>query len=504
MSKPFVVYTVLTGDVHQLTDPFPPGCEGFDRICFTTDPNLRSSAWEVRLFDAQDLDDQRASRRPKCMPHRYLPDHEWSLYIDGRVRLLVDPRRILDECARLGDFVAFPHNQRDCAYAEAEEIIRQGYEDERRVREQVDAYRDRGLPAHAGLFAGGMLLRRHHAQEVASFGEAWYEHVLRYARRDQLALAYLAWRRSMKPALFPGSLRDNAYMQWPVVGAEERVPADFDAAIYAWLNPEVLGSGLLPGRHYMEVGRRRKLTYRRPPRELNRLANKFRSDKGDLYFNAHAYADIYEHHLKDLRSKPIRLLEVGLLRHDVQARNPGGPYAEAPSLQMWREYFERATLVGLDIADFSAVPPMRDCQIVRGNVENPQDLARAAAAAGGPLDVVIDDASHASHHQQISLRGLFEHVRPGGLFIIEDLRYQPKALERSDVPKTLQILAAWSQRRTLPTEFLDAASQAAMLEQIESIQLYDSFDRFGGRLHPDAFAIIRKKAGLVDRLRRLI
>ncbi|MBM3560528.1 MAG: DUF616 domain-containing protein [Alphaproteobacteria bacterium] len=504
MAHRLVVYTVLTGDVHALGDPFPPGCDGFDRVCFTTDPALRSDAWEVRLFDDHGLDPQRASRRPKCLPHRYLPEHEWSLYVDGRARFVVDPVRILDACAGRGDLVAFRHHRRASAHDEAEEVIRRGYDDERRVREQMDAYRAAGFPDDAGLFAGTMLLRRHHAPEVAAFGDAWYEHVLRYSRRDQLSFGFVAWRRRLAPAAFDGTLRANAYIEWPVVAETERVPADFDPEVYAWLNPQVARSGLSPRRHWVEQGRQQGLRYRRPPRELNRLANKYRSDKGDLYFNAHAYADIYEHYFAELRGKPIRLLEVGLLRHDVQARNPDGPYAEAPSLQMWREYFESATLVGLDIADFSAVPTILDCTIVRGNVENPDDLARAADAAGGPLDVVIDDASHASHHQQQVLAGLFGQVRAGGLFIVEDLHYQPKALEKAGIPKTRDILAAWAQGRVLPSDYLDAKAQAAMLEQVESVRLFDSFDRFGGKLRTDALAVIRKKSGLLGRLRRML
>jgi len=42
------------------------------------------------------------------------------------------------------------------------------------------------------------------------------------------------------------------------------------------------------------------------------------------------------------------------------------------------------------------------------------------------LDIIIDDASHASHHQQNAFLTLFPKLRSGGLYIIEDLRWQPK------------------------------------------------------------------------------
>jgi len=39
---------------------------------------------------------------------------------------------------------------------------------------------------------------------------------------------------------------------------------------------------------------------------------------------------------------------------------------------------------------------------------------------GGPLDLVIDDASHLLAESRLSFESLFPRLRPGGLFVIED------------------------------------------------------------------------------------
>ena len=39
----------------------------------------------------------------------------------------------------------------------------------------------------------------------------------------------------------------------------------------------------------------------------------------------------------------------------------------------------------------------------------------------GPFDIIIDDGSHMSHHIIASLNALFPHVRPGGMYVVEDL-----------------------------------------------------------------------------------
>src|SRR5689334_17362159 len=80
-----------------------------------------------------------------------------------------------------------------------------------------------------------------------------------------------------------------------------------------------------------------------PADELTQLANKYGTDKGNRLFGRHYYTRIYHRILAQLRCRPITLLEIGL-RHPSEA---GGP--RAPSLQMWRQYFPTARLIGFDI-----------------------------------------------------------------------------------------------------------------------------------------------------------
>ena len=46
----------------------------------------------------------------------------------------------------------------------------------------------------------------------------------------------------------------------------------------------------------------------------------------------------------------------------------------------------------------------------------------ATELGGRLIDLVIDDASHRLAETRSSFESLFPHVRPGGLFIIEDWR----------------------------------------------------------------------------------
>jgi hypothetical protein len=158
---------------------------------------------------------------------------------------------------------------------------------------------------------------------------------------------------------------------------------------------------------------------------LTELANRFGSDKGTVGpgpgFGGHRYTRVYEAYLGGLRASVFSLVEIGLgVKGDrwdariVQGRNTGGA-----SVKMWREYFPRAHIYGLDVNECAYLDDERTRTFVadQGNVE---DLERFVEAVPS-FDVVIDDGSHRPDHQQISLDFLFPRLSPGGLYFIEDL-----------------------------------------------------------------------------------
>jgi hypothetical protein len=158
---------------------------------------------------------------------------------------------------------------------------------------------------------------------------------------------------------------------------------------------------------------------------LTELANHFGSDKGTVGpgpgFAGHNYTPVYEAYLGGYRERVFSLVEIGLgVKGDrweakiVQGRNTGGA-----SVKMWREYFPRAYIYGLDVNECGYLDDERTRTFVadQGNVE---DLA-AFVEAVPSFDVVMDDGSHRPDHQQISLDFLFPRLSPGGLYFIEDL-----------------------------------------------------------------------------------
>ena len=128
---------------------------------------------------------------------------------------------------------------------------------------------------------------------------------------------------------------------------------------------------------------------------------------GDPGVKPAAYLPLYEELLGGLRDQRFNLLELGVWKGD--------------SLVMWRDAFQQATIVGVDLS-----PPELDLgprvHVVRGDQADGAflDRLRIDHAPGG-FDVIIDDASHVGQLSARSLRALYrQHLRPGGLYVIED------------------------------------------------------------------------------------
>ncbi|MFI5557891.1 class I SAM-dependent methyltransferase [Amycolatopsis japonica] len=159
--------------------------------------------------------------------------------------------------------------------------------------------------------------------------------------------------------------------------------------------------------------------------DLNELATRYRADKWGIHF----YTQHYQRHFEPLRHRPLTILEIGVGGLGLEDPSMGGA-----SLRMWKRYFPRALVYGVDIEDKAPVAEQR-IGILRADQSNHSALAKVVDATG-PLDVIIDDGSHVNEHVLTSFRTLFPYLRDGGIYVIEDLQtaYWPRFGGTSDAP----------------------------------------------------------------------
>ncbi|MCO1577885.1 class I SAM-dependent methyltransferase [Crossiella sp. SN42] len=161
---------------------------------------------------------------------------------------------------------------------------------------------------------------------------------------------------------------------------------------------------------------------------LTELASRYESDKWGI----HHYTPHYPRYFEPLRDRPLTILEIGIGGFD-------NPAAGGASLRMWKHYFPRATVYGVDLHDKTPHDQQR-IHTLRADQADPRALLEVVAATG-PLDIIIDDGSHQNAHVLTTFATLFPHLREGGYYAVEDLQtsYWPRfggTSEELDSPRT--------------------------------------------------------------------
>ena len=146
-------------------------------------------------------------------------------------------------------------------------------------------------------------------------------------------------------------------------------------------------------------------------KSLKEISLKYDVDKLELGFLDH-----YEEKFESIRNDITKVLEIGV--------------ETGRSHRMWLEYFPNANIYGFDIFKFGVDElnrlqkdnPYLDRSIMfKGDQENTNDLEKFLSLHGGDFYIIIYDGGHTIKQQQLSLGILFNAVKSGGYYIIEDL-----------------------------------------------------------------------------------
>jgi len=229
---------------------------------------------------------------------------------------------------------------------------------------------------------------------------------------------------------------------------------------------------------------------------LNQLANQYGSDKGSQHGDRHRFAELYHLIFCEARHDYRHVVEIGLAQgpHEFSAGSVP-PKSASPSIQMWLDYFPSAQITGIDEADFGFMATTNPrFQFIRANAGSENHLKQISRQLGSAVDLLIDDASHASFHQQLALRELFPCIRAGGYYVIEDLHWQPPHLETA-LPlahRTSDWLELLRQNRAPTSLIWPQATIDAFAATIDSCVIFRDTQVPGGRF-VSSVAILRKK-----------
>lgn len=149
--------------------------------------------------------------------------------------------------------------------------------------------------------------------------------------------------------------------------------------------------------------------------ELTAIGTDTYTDKA--YF--HNFTSVYERFLFDKRDSIQRMIEIGVLR--------------GSSIQMWERYLPNAKILGLDVnpvyfseRELGPRVTLAVCDATREN--EVKSVLDSTGIAPGSVDIIIDDGSHIVSHQVRTMGLMWKYVKPGGLYVIEDMHTAVPAL----------------------------------------------------------------------------
>jgi hypothetical protein len=223
-----VVYTAaLGGDGPPREQPVAARSTA-DFLCFTDDPELRSNSWEPVLVRPRLPGDLvRSARFLKIVGHPALAGYDRSLWVDRSVELRVPPEDFVGDWLAEAQVAAPLHTFYRSVLAEAQAAIDLGKDDHLKVFEQLAHYVEFAPGAlEANPHWTGLLARRR-SLSVEAATRLWWEHVLRYSRRDHLSFGVAMAAAGVWVASVPLANLQSPIHRWPAGGdtrAGDRLP----------------------------------------------------------------------------------------------------------------------------------------------------------------------------------------------------------------------------------------------------------------------------------------
>lgn len=185
-----VIYTVLVGDVDELIQPEVVDTS-FDYICFSDHAaDGKKGVWTIKKIDSIISNRTRLSRFPKLLPHRVLPEYDYSLYIDANV-VICDAEfyKLVNGHIEKNVLICqLPHPTRDCIYLELEQCVNIRKISPLQYMRLHSYYTKSNMPHHYGLFENNIILRKHGNELVIRISELWWKAYNAISDRDQLSL----------------------------------------------------------------------------------------------------------------------------------------------------------------------------------------------------------------------------------------------------------------------------------------------------------------------------
>lgn len=155
----------------------------------------------------------RMAKLAKCQPWK-ITNAPYSIWIDGAYR--VTSPLFAVEAIRFANPVAqFIHPWRDCLYEEAKASLAlvKYMNQQEQIRLQTQEYSQVGHPPNWGLWAGGVIVRKH-GIEIMEMDQQWLAEIRRWSYQDQISEPFALRLCDLRPNALPGDHIKNPWLSY--------------------------------------------------------------------------------------------------------------------------------------------------------------------------------------------------------------------------------------------------------------------------------------------------
>lgn len=213
-----VVYTCVTRNYDTVRDPlYVP--ENVDFILFTEKSSLGTMQQELKTWKIYELPEMpnfintpaMMNRYLKLHPHEFFESYDYSIYIDGNVRVIGDICSLLCNTNCETGLAFHRHRQRKSVYFEAEVCKLLGKGNSSKIENQMKKYKMEGFPDDFGLYEATVIATDLNNDTAIKLLNAWWSELVNsQSGRDQLSLPYIVWKNGYKYESI-GNLGNNLY-----------------------------------------------------------------------------------------------------------------------------------------------------------------------------------------------------------------------------------------------------------------------------------------------------
>ncbi|OVA14919.1 Protein of unknown function DUF616 [Macleaya cordata] len=173
--------------------------EAYMKNSSALDDRKKVGLWRIIVVHNLPYTDARRNGKvPKLLLHRMFPNVRFSVWVDGKLELVVDPYQILERFLwrKNASFAISRHYRRFDVFAEAEANKAAGKYDNASIDFQVEFYKKEGLTPYSEAklpitsdVPEGCVIIREHIPITNLFTCLWFNEVDRFTSRDQISFS---------------------------------------------------------------------------------------------------------------------------------------------------------------------------------------------------------------------------------------------------------------------------------------------------------------------------